>query len=65
MQLDKDMIYAVYKGDTFITVGKRDEIIRDMKWQRQRFYWMRSKEAKRKAKKSPNFLELVEIGVER
>ncbi len=63
--LNPNMVYAVYRGDTFITVGKRDEVTESMGWNKQRFLWQHSKAARKRVKLFPGSLELIEIGVER
>ena len=56
----KTWLYAVYKGDQFITEGTREEICKEIGIKRQTFYFYRTK-CRAKRLKGKNHIIIIRI----
>lgn len=57
----KTTLYAVYKGENFITEGTREEICKELNIKKNTFYYYRSKHWGQRFKKGNNHRIIIKI----
>ena len=60
-KFENKWLYAVYKGDEFLTEGTREEICADLKIKKNTFYYYRTKAWQRRFKDGKNHRMIFRI----